>query len=150
MKHRHLNSRDLVLAALAAAVMVAGGCGDKGPPPLEEAEVGLPVYPGLANVGGSGGEAMEINGVTVTALPSIFGSTKDSMDEVVAFYTETLPGWNHREIDGKFYFWPGRPIENFDPSSPEVISHPLVAVLPSPENASAVVVQFTFEPPKTP
>ena len=116
--------------------------GRPGAPLVEEAVVGLPVYPGLELVSrAEGGDA----GDGVVTLPAIIGHTSDPMEKVVAFYEERLSDWNRMEAHGSEIFWKGDPEEGHDPLSREAMTRPSVSVMPPIREGAPVRVQYIYE-----
>jgi len=109
---------------------------------VSEAEVGLPVYPGLELA--SKAEAQTLEDGTET-LPVIIGKTYDPMDKVVAFYEEKLTGWNSGEFHGMRYFWKGDPDDTFSPVSREMMSIPSVMINPPLQEGDWIRVQYIYE-----
>ncbi len=117
------------------------------PEMVREADVGLPVYPGLKRISGYsardfGGEFSFLNSYTEDA----------SFEDVVAFYERELSDWNHMEHDvtaGMFkpnhIFWQGDPAEEYHPLTNN--EYPSVTVHPPRGEGKTVQVNFFYREP---
>jgi len=114
---------------------------------VDEAEVKLPVYPGLKKVASSAGGETVINEVAVTALPSVVGFTEDLWDQVLAFYEEHLADWNRFDFHGTQYFWKGDPAEEFNPANMQRhVTIPSVSIMPPMGEADKTIrVEYIYE-----
>lgn len=76
-------------------------------------EVEAPPYPGAVIVRTTPSVERTRDGATFDALPMIVLVTSDSVDQVIAFYRESLPRWRHAEMLSTYHFWLGD--EDFHP-----------------------------------
>ncbi len=113
---------------------------------VSEAEVGLPVYPGLERI--SGYSARDFGG----EYSFLNSYTNDSFEDVVAFYERELSDWNHMVHDvtaGIFepnhIFWQGDPSEEYHPLTNS--EYPSVAVHPPRGEGTTVQVNFFYREP---
>lgn len=113
---------------------------------MRQEEVGLPVYPGLRGLGGSGEGTIEIAGKTVDILPAVYGDTLAPLEKVVAFYSKKLPGWNQRNIGGAYYFWSGGNSGDFNPAGPEGMKRVSIHLKQSLDDTDRVSVSYFIEP----
>ena len=101
--------------------------------------IGIPVYPGLECAGFIPAGAVPAGGGD--SLPIVSGTTDDSVDSVVDFFNEKLPGWHYHERHIRYF----TKEEGCDIARPEMNARVHVRVHPPAGEGQPVVVQYFYK-----